>query len=311
MALQVVNIVVVDSQPVPDPVENMTIRILLPDDITIVTEGVTGPAGELSLLLDDVNPSYLMRFYKLGYAVPQPQTFNMQAPYPMTLDVVATAPTRSTATDPKMCRVTGTLVDPYGRPPRQRYVHTRPVRDPNSFQVVPQMLLVDGADIVSDEQGRVVFDLFRCSLYDIQVPGWIDTPLTIEVPDADSIDLVDLVFPTPTTAGLADDDPVPPLTVGVGDIETIHPTVLLSNGLWLSDNRMGYDTAFLTARSDDESIVTVSRDSFSAGSALNLTGVATGVTDIIIGVDRVHEYFAARVPPHTFTEVAIQVFVVL
>jgi len=314
MALQTVNVYVMNDAPVPTPVESVTVRVFLIDDTTLVTEAITDPAGIATMTLDDVNPSYLLRFYKLGFRVTQPTSLLMTPPFPLSVNIYGTEflPERPVATDPQWCRISGYLRDQFGNfRPKQR-LKLRPIRDPAIYQG-PQALVRDGDyDIVTDTNGWVSFDLRRGAVMEALISGWIDEPLCVEVPDRSWLDLVDLVFPTPALIALGPNDPVPPLLVQLNGVLVLEPRVLLSNDIWLADNLMGYDTAILGAESDNVAIVAVTSSAeFNSGSQLSLSGVALGVANVTLESLRVDDYFAKRNPPLVVTPLTVQVFVVV
>jgi len=311
MALQTVNVYVEDNQPVPQPVEGVTVRVFMADDATLVTEASTDPTGLASFTLDDVNPTYILRFYKFSTAIPQPQSITMAAPWPLEIDVVAQVFERPTSPDPLMCRVSGYLRDQYGNPGDVRRLRARPVRDPTIIQEDPPNFIVEaGYEVQSTEDGFIQFDLFRGSIHDVRIPGWEDEPILAEVPDSAWIDITDFLLPVPAMIELETE--VPPLTIPLEGSLTVIPLAKLSNGIWLADNRMEYTKAPMTVASDDPAIVAVSGgDIVSSGEGVLLQGLSLGVTNVTFSFTNVNRYYATRVPPYLAQDLVVQVFVVV
>jgi len=311
MALQTVNVYIQNTDPVPVAVPDVTVRFFLGDDTTFVTEAVSDVNGLASTTLDDAEATYVLRFYRHGVAIPQPQEIIMAPPWPLEIDVTAETFGRPSSPDPALCRVSGHLRNVYGMAPeRQLRLKFKAIRDPAIQQLDPQVLTVNPEiDILADRNGYVAFDLYRGSVHDVLAPGWYDKPLVVEVPDRPWLDLVDLILPTPALVDFEDDDPTPPLSMAVGDAATFHPRVKLSNDIWFLDNRMDYVDLNLEVSSDDPAVATVNEDILAASGEFVITAVAPGTATITVAVTNVDKYFAKRVPEYPAQPATVQVTV--
>ena len=105
------------------------------------------------------------------------------------------------ALDPNICVVHGFFRHPNGRPYRNLDVHVIPEFTP---------ILVQGAAVVggpvivrTDEQGWVRLDMFRGTVYTIEVEGYDHGRKSVYIPDAPQWNLPDLLFPRITSLRFA------------------------------------------------------------------------------------------------------------
>jgi len=308
MALQTVNVFVEDNQVIPQPIEDVTVRVFMMDDVTIVTEGLTDAAGQVSFTLDDVNPSYLLRYYKFGVAIPQPQQINLTGAAPFDFETVGERFTHPVATDPLMCRVSGYLRDQFGNAVDGRSITVRPVRDPAISGLNPSTPIVGEDYVTTVDDGYVVFDVYKDGLYDVLAPGWIDEVLRCEVPaDRDWMDIADFLLPTAVLVEFSD---TPPLVIPINGTGTANPIVKLSNGMWLHESQV-YDRALVEYSSSDDGVMTVDMPSNRTGvTQVVMAGVGLGVAQLQAEIVEPERFFARRVPEAPTSSTPLDVVVV-
>jgi hypothetical protein len=304
---QLVEIFTFDNEAVPNDLDGVRIRVYDSADL-FLTEADTDGAGELSLVLPgapDPGETYYLRIFKEGWtAVEGPtQTIAVLDPLvpPLTnnFEIHLDQPELDVSLDPKMCLLTGYLVDASGRGLKNVGIRFLPrLSEPElkmgglPFPSDPTLLgnraIVSEAHYVTDVNGKVQPLLPRGGIFDVLING-LETPGNqilemVQIPDATSARLEDVLWPyvvgasyTPASVAITVDEEV--------DVEVSAQT---SNGYLLEAANLG---AFLEFSITDD---TVAELTVLEGGALRLRGLQAGSTDIQVA--RVAGSLAPRLP---------------
>lgn len=234
MALETVEITVQDDQIVPALVDGVVVRVFDVTGTSLITEGTTGMVlpGKVQFTLDGDNPAirYQLRFYINGGSIPSPQyidVFSPPAAAPTGANnflITASLFTLPTATNPRLCRVSGYIWGPNGRPKLGIDIAFIPMFTP---------LVVDGIGILgervnikSDKNGFFQVDLIRDGKYEAVVESHENVTRCVLVPDRSSINIMHLLFPIIVDV---DFGVVSPVAVPLGGIITLTPQITASN----------------------------------------------------------------------------------
>ena len=132
------------------------------------------------------------------------------------------------APSPSLCRVSGYLRDVQGSPLKGWALTIRHIYSPIA-DVSAVLFLRERVTVRSDAQGFVQFDLIRGSKVDIEIPNrLLDQVLHCTTPDADSVDLVDFLFPYVSSVEFVTTSPQ---NVLAGDSVVFGLKAILSNGV--------------------------------------------------------------------------------
>lgn len=248
-AAVVVTVVVQTDDLVPVPVSNVRVRVYTMASDLFYTEGLTDSAGKLLLCLpgSSTGVSYILRFFKSGLQFPlgSTQVISVMDPVPVgttnTFDVQAHVVTLPESTNPRMCRVSGTLMDGSLRPVQGiplRFLHREQYPDavaggfpfPGNPSTVDSSVLVKEAYALSGRDGRVELDLPRGAIMDAVVGG-LETPgptpmSSVYVPDRPAVSLADLMFPYVASVSYQPTS----LSLSVGESGSVAVTGLMSDG---------------------------------------------------------------------------------
>lgn len=234
MPLETVEITVQDDQVVPALVDDVTVRVFDATGSTLITEGVTGSVlpGKVQFTLDGDDPpeTYQLRFYLNGGSIRSPQYIQVYsppsaAPAPATNNFVVTASmfTLPTATNPRLCRASGYVWGPDGRPKYGIDMAFIPCFRP---------LVVDGIGVLgervnakTDKQGYIQVDLLRDGMYAVVVESHDNAPREVAVPDRSSINIMHLLFPIV----VAVDFGVASVSLSAGGSATFTPVIRASD----------------------------------------------------------------------------------
>jgi len=261
MALETVDILIEDDEVVPNPIEGAVVRVFDATGTTYITEGTTIATGHVEFTLDGDDPAtqYSLRFYKLGMVVTSPQAIEVYSPPANsptgtnTFSITGTFTALPTATDPRLCRVSGYIKDGAGRPRSGIDMHFIPQFNP---------LIVDNIGILgervthrTDKQGFISIDLWRNGCYLATIESHENITREVVIPDRSSIDIMPLLFPVVEKVEYL---PAPTFVIPVGTEIQVIPTITASdfqtlsgaaNGdvLYTSDNEA---VAYITIRDD-------------------------------------------------------------
>lgn len=292
MALETVRVYAVDENT--DPLEGVLVQAY-DDTDTFVTQNTTALVGaeaytELMLDGDDPPEDYTIRLSKTGVAFDgllgddskTPQAIEVYSPpsaAPVTgtnnFEVQGQTFTLPAATDPRMCRASGFFVDVSGRPLSNVDLHITPVCY-NDGQAPFYPMLVDGRVIMSDKlfvrtdaDGYIEVDLYRTSELNVLVQGLEHSRRAVKVPDAASVNLIDLLFPVVSEITFTPD----PLTLPNSTYEDVTLSIIASDGQVLDPTNRD-----VTFASSDETIATVELQVDTG--LLRVMGIAAGSTTI-------------------------------
>jgi hypothetical protein len=224
MAYEPVDFHVKDTSPSQDPVPGVVVKVYDQAGAAFIAQATSDSLGVAAFLLPS-GPTYQVRFYKFQTLIQNPQYITvLSAPAINVFDVAAELVTRPIATDARLCRASGFFRDVTGRPAANIEIHFIAKFDP---------LLLEGAAILTERklartnaQGYLEIDLIRFGRYDVTIQGMDDLYRSIELPDAASTNLPDLLFPV--ISQVTFDITTPSLAVNT-PLE-IQPTVYATDG---------------------------------------------------------------------------------
>jgi hypothetical protein len=227
MALTPVTLAVKDSAlPFGNPLAGVIVRFWSQDGTTFVTEGVTDAAGELTLDLEDFT-TYWVRFFLVGYSFASKLLIEVDSAESNVFDIIGRDLVEHPSSSvPELCRASGYVVGAHGAPIAGATF---------SFEATSLPTVVGGRAVVaskvivrSDSQGYIEVELIRGGAYDAVVVGHEDKTVRLEVPDAPSVDMTDLVWPFTARVVF---DPPGPIHMGLADVVEVTPHAILSSGV--------------------------------------------------------------------------------
>lgn len=237
MALEVVDVLIQDIAVPNDPVEGVVVRVYDETGTTLITSGTTASDGHVSFTLDGDDPgvTYQLRTYKQGIAIPQPKYVEIFSPPAASstgtnnFRIDAEVFTLPQAVDPKLCRVSGYIKDPAGRPKRGIDIHFIHRFNP--------LVVGEGNDAVgvlgervahrTDKDGYFQIDLWRNGCYRAIIESHENVGRNIYVPDLAAANISHLLFPR--VYGVVF-DPVGPWSIGVGQVLVVQVATQLTSG---------------------------------------------------------------------------------
>lgn len=267
MSFEPVDVYVTDKTPLANPVAGVLVKIYNAAGSTFYTQGVTDAGGKASFLLE--TQQYSMRFYKAHVEFTQPQLFTvLAAPEVNKFDVKADVLVVPIATDPRLCRASGYFRNLNGAPKQFLDIHFIAKFSPILLE--GDAIFSERVEIRTDKDGYACIDLIRCAQYDATIEALEDKPRCINVPDAASVNLPDLLLPV--VASVVFDPPGPyDLTVGGPDV-VVTPTLMTSDGRPLEGTALD-DVQWQVA---DTQVAAV----LPSSTTLALRGLAAGSTEL-------------------------------
>lgn len=279
MATEAVDIYINDDGLVPQPILDVFVGIYDQTTFDLVASAVTVEDGRAAFVLTasaDPGTQYEVRLFKLGVLFRNPFAINVISPLGVgqtnRFDVYGHPRTVLASSDPNCCRCTGTFVDFSNRPLSGVILRvTQRTSDPVPKVINGNAVGTQGMTFRTSGDGYVSFDLVRGSEYLVILSSDEDDAREIVVPDRDSVNLVDLMYPFPVA--LDWDDTVAPgnvVSLAVGESLTVPFTVLFSSFEVRAELLGAYvditiaDSSFLEAAILDGSVV--------------LTGMGSGTT---------------------------------
>lgn len=235
MAIELVDILVRDVAPPNDPISGVTVFVYDGTGTTLVTSGATDGAGHVQFMLPGTaapTPTlYQLRTYKQGISSPQPvyiEVFSPAAGSPTGTNnfrIEAAVFVLPQSIDPKLCRLSGYIRWPDGRPKQGIDVHFIHRFNP---------LIVDGVGVIgergacrSDKNGYIQIDLYRKGCYRAIVEGHENVGRSVHVPDLSAANINYVLFPR--VAGVVF-TPAGPWSLAVGAELEIQVDVQLTSG---------------------------------------------------------------------------------
>lgn len=250
-------------------VEDVQVRLYSDDGSTFITYGLTDSSGEFTTDVPDA--TYWVRFFKTGFS------------FASKLKVIVSASAANNTFDVEaenleqlppsaannLCRVSGYVVDAGGQP-----------RKGATFQFMLNQVrhIVSGRPITSakvisrsDKYGYLEVELIQNAFYEVVVEGLDDQVFMAQVPESQSCNLTELVWPYPARIDLSSSS----VSVASGDDEDVTVTLVLSSGVEMplpDDAPAGAVSFTVSPESSDTDVATVSL----SNSTLTITGVAAG-----------------------------------
>lgn len=279
MPLETVEVAVYDDQVVPEEVDGVVVRVFDSTGTTLITEATTGDvlSGKVDLTLDGSGSgtAYQLRFYLNGGSVQSPQYITVfsppsagPAPDTNNFEVTAALLNTPTATNPRLCRASGYIWGPDGRPKHGIDLAFIPCFRP---------LIVDNIGVLgervnarTDRRGYVQVDLIRDGYYMATVESHENVTRRVAVPDRSNINIMHLLFPIVVSVDLG----VASIPLTVGGAASFSPVVTASD-FQVLQGAATEDVQYLV---DDPSIASVQVDM----TGLVLNGLSTGTTSLRI-----------------------------
>lgn len=204
MPLETVEITVQDDQIVPALVDDITVRVFDAAGAALITEGATGSVipGKVQFTLNGEDPpeTYQLRFYLNGGSIRSPQYIQVYsppsaAPAPATNNFIVTASmfTLPTATNPRLCRASGYIWGPDGRPKFGIDIAFIPCFRPLVVDSIG--VLGERVNAKTDKTGYIQIDLLRDGMYGVTLESHENVVREVMVPDRSSINIMHLLFP--------------------------------------------------------------------------------------------------------------------
>ncbi len=277
MPLETVDILVQDDEVTPQPVDGVTVRVYDSAGTTLITSGVTGAVtpgrAEFTLDGDDPPTEYQLRFSVNGGSIVSPQAIEVYSP-------PASAPTGANnfeieasmfslppAVNARLCRCSGYVWGPNGRPRKGVDMHFIPCFNPLVVEDIG--ILGERVAVRSDEDGYVQVDLLRGGEYLATIETHENIQRHVVVPDRTSININHLLFPIVVDV---DFTPTGPWTVAADAELEIVPVVTASDFRVLEGT--GADDVQYATDDPDIADVTVAADK------IVIRGIAAGTTTL-------------------------------
>lgn len=275
MALETVRILVQDDQVVPEPVDDVVVRVYDAAGIVLITSGTTGAVepgiAEFTLDGDTVPEEYQLRFFINGGSIVSPQQIAVYSPASLAptsannFEVNATMFVLPQASNPNLCRASGYVKGPNGQPRRGIDIHFIPLFSP--LLVGDDTVLGERVAVRTDTTGFVSVDLYRNGKYEATVESHENIQRSIVVPDRASVNIGDLLFPVVELVEYSD-----PLELNVGEALDVTVEVTASNYQVLTGTA-GEDVCYSV---DDPSVASIEVLS----DRITIHGIATGTTTL-------------------------------
>lgn len=237
MPLEVVDVLVRDVAVPNDPISDVVVRVYDSTGSALVTSGTTDADGEVSFLLDgDVSPTrYQLRTFKQGIAIPQPKLVDIYSPASgsstgtNSFRLDAEVLTLPTSANPDLCRLSGYIKDPAGRPKRGLDIHFIHRFKPLVVGEGDAAVGVFGERIAvrSDKDGYIEVDLWRNGAYRAIVESHENEGRSVWVPDLAAANINLVLFPR--VYGVVF-DPVGPWSIAVGEELVVGVQTQLTSG---------------------------------------------------------------------------------
>ena len=197
-------------------------------------------------------------------------------------DVLLTVTALDTATDPHLCRCSGTFIDLYGQAYSDLAIRF-------SEEDVPDLLYYSGNTrtkavvpkslyLRTDEDGFASVDLVRDACYHVYMEGYEHLSRIIQAPSLSSSNLPDVVFPTTyavvySASGVPLDEDAPTVTLAAGATVDLDVETVFRSGLRVS----GFIEVLRTVLDRAVAIV----DETGTG-VIRVTGIAMGSTQMTV-----------------------------
>lgn len=237
MALEVVDVLIRDIAVPNDPVAGVVVRVYDVTGTTLITSGTTAGDGHVSFLLDGAASPirYQLRTYKQGIAIEQPKYVDIYTPPASSptgtnnFRIDAEVFTLPPAVDPKLCRVSGYIKDPAGRPKRGIDIHFIHRFNPLIVGEDADAVGVLGERVAhrTDKDGYFQIDLWRNGCYRAIIESHENVGRSVHIPDLAAANINLVLFPRVYGCVF---DPVGPWNIGVGQQLVVGVQTQLTSG---------------------------------------------------------------------------------
>lgn len=260
MPLETVRVTVLSTDLVPVPVDGVVVRFYDAAGAVLLTSATTGAVdpgiAEVTLDGDDPGTQYQLRFFVVGGRITSPQNILVYSPpaaAPVTgtnnFSVDADLFIAEESLNPRLCRASGVIWNPAGRPKPGIDMHFIPCFNP---------LVVDGIGVLgervavrTDKNGFASVDLIRNGMYQATVESHENVQRLVAVPDRGAVNISHLLFPV---VAAIDFDPAGPWSIPRETDLVVTPEVLATNFQVLS----GSGVRDVIYETDDPAIAGVS-----------------------------------------------------
>ena len=222
MSLESVDIKIIDTTASEAPIENVVVKILSEDGLTVIGQLTTGPTGIISSLLPTAK--YQIRCFKFGVSF-QASLIEVLAPPAVNKFVITGEKyVYPSSTDVRLCTASGHFRTPTGGIARGIDIHF--IAKWNPITLDGSAIMPERVTTRSNDKGYVEIPLIRFAQYDVTIEGMEDYQRTISVPDAPAVNISDLIFPV---VDLITIEEAGPYTVAQGDDLILTPHVFSSD----------------------------------------------------------------------------------
>jgi hypothetical protein len=232
---EVVDILVRDVAVPNDGIQGVVVFVYDATGSTLVTSGTTDADGHVEFMLPGTaSPTpteYQLRTYKQGISSPQPNYIEVYEPavgsptgtnnFRLEAAVFILPP----SPDPDLCRVSGYMRGPDGRPKGGIDIHF--IQRFNPLVVSGVGVMGERVTCRTDATGYIQVDLWRKGVYRAVVQGHENVGRDVLVPDLTSANINYLLFPRVYGVTF---DPPGPWSLAAGDELTIDVEVTLTSG---------------------------------------------------------------------------------
>ena len=278
MAIELVDIVFLDSMLPNPPVPGVLVHVYDVTGTTLITTGTTDGLGHVTFLLPGTaapSPTrYQLRTFKAGTTVSQPKYIDVFSPasgsptgtnnFQINVDVFTFPP----SPDPGLCRLSGYIRDPAGRYRRGVDIHF--IHRFNPLVVGAELVLGERVTQRTDKNGYFQIDLWRKGCYRAIVESHENAGRDVYVPDAAAANVNLVLFPRVYSVTYT---PAPPFSLAVGMRLEIMVQVTLTSGFVIQGTAPD-DVLYATPAGDPTGAVQVLND------RIILVGVTPGTSSI-------------------------------
>lgn len=270
MTYENVDVYLKDKTPAANPVSGVVIKLMNQQGTLVFGMAVTDVNGQASFLLAS-DATYQLRFFKKQVNFSNPKYIFVisapVAPESNSFDVLCEPFVPPVSSDLRLCVASGFFRRPDGSTAPNVDMHFIAKFDPILLE--GDAMLVERVTTRTDKNGYAQLSLVRCAQYDVTIQGFEDYSRTVYVPDQLSVNLPDLLFPVVDRIVFS---PPPPFAVPLGDILTVTPTVIASDGRILE----GTATADVQWSTSDRDTLGVAV----SGATIVFTGIAAGTASV-------------------------------
>jgi hypothetical protein len=278
--LTLVRVICSNTDVPPAAVSGVLVRIFNQAGDTLVTDGTSDASGYVEV--DIPNATYQVRASKTGCAIaattyitvidpPNPGVYNE-------FDLSVAERTIGPASESYLCRIGGILLDGSGRPQEDAVIAFM-LKDRK--RVDSKYTLDDRVEYETDEDGWVVFELFRGAKYEVVVGGSSLMPFEVEVADADEVELGKFLYPIPAQITW---NPSGPIAATVASPVEVDASVVMDSKVVYAagDDEVGDLVAFT---SSDEAVIHVS----GGDGELTIMPVAAGTANVVATISEAYD----------------------